>query len=86
MTAEANCASAVVAGTGGSAPISATPAAAAFCHALETSPCGPDSGAQSCEGSIMLYSDATLEAAAACFSMSSCSAVDSCYSAAFVQP
>jgi hypothetical protein len=86
QTVETDCAASVVSGGSGGAPLSATSAAAAFCHALMASPCGqPDAGVASCEGSVLLYSDTALDAAAACFSMSSCSAVDSCYAAAFTQ-
>jgi hypothetical protein len=84
-TAEADCATDVVTGSDGGTPISASAAAMAFCHALATSPCGPDAGAQSCVSSIALYSDTALSAATACFSMSSCTDVDSCYAAAFAQ-
>ena len=85
-TAEQNCAPEVVMGVSGSPGLTATAAATAFCHALETSPCGGDAGTQqSCTNGILFYSDTALDAAAACFSMSSCTSVDTCYAAAFVQ-
>lgn len=84
-TAEEDCASQVVSGTGANPALLPTQAAADLCHAIYSSPCGPDSGAASCLGSVMLYSDTTLEAAKACFSGSMCTQVDSCYAAAFKQ-
>jgi hypothetical protein len=85
-SAETACAPEVVMGVNGSPALTATAAATAFCHALETSPCGGDAGTQqSCTNGILFYSDTALNAAAACFSMSSCTSVDSCYAAAFVQ-
>jgi hypothetical protein len=79
------CASQVVSGSGPKPALLPTQAAADLCHAIYSSPCGPDAGAAGCLGSVMLYSDTTLEAAKACFSGSMCSQVDSCYAAAFKQ-
>ena len=84
-TAESDCASQVVEGTGKSAALLPTQAAADLCHAIYSSACGPDSGAASCVSSVMLYSDTTLETARGCFSGSMCSQVDNCYVAAFSQ-
>ncbi len=80
-----DCASQVVSGSGPSSALIPTQAAADLCHAIYSSPCGPDAGAAGCLGSVMLYSDTTLETAKACFSGSMCSQVDSCYAAAFKQ-
>lgn len=84
-TAETDCAMQVVTGTGSRPALLATQAAADLCHAIYSSPYGPDSGAAGCLGSVMLYSDSTLETAKACFSGSMCSQVDNCYVAAFKQ-
>jgi hypothetical protein len=86
QTVETTCATAVVSGSNGGSPITASATATSFCHTLMTSPCGSDAGAQACASSIALYSDTALSAAIACFSMSSCADVDSCYAAAFMQP
>jgi hypothetical protein len=81
-TIESNCAGTVAAG------LQPTQAAAVFCHAFETSPCNPpDAGNQDCVSRIMLYSDAALSAATACFSSTSCTQVASCYQTAlYTQP
>ncbi len=89
QTSEANCGAAAVSGDGdgGTPGIVPTQAVAIFCHAFETSPCvGAEAGAGDCVSAMMVYSDQTLDAALACFSDSSCTAVASCYAAAFTQP
>jgi hypothetical protein len=86
QTSESTCAASVVSGGGGARALVPTQAVASFCHELETSPCvAADSGARDCVTEFMPYSDGALNAAIACFSESSCSAIASCYGAAFTQ-
>jgi hypothetical protein len=82
QTIEANCASMVVAG------LQPTQTVSIFCRDLETSPCNsPDAGTQDCVSRIMFYSDTALNAAIACFSMTPCTQVGSCYNMAlYTQP
>lgn len=83
QTSESTCAASIVSGARALVP---TQAVASFCHELETSPCvAADSGARDCVTAFMPYSDGALNAAIACFSQSSCSAIASCYGAAFTQ-
>ena len=84
---EAACASAIVYGNDAGLPVlEPTQAVALFCHDLETSPClEHDSGVEDCETAYMFYSDDTLGGAVACLSASGCSALASCYAAAFTQ-
>ncbi len=85
-TSESACASSVVAGSGGGAPLVPTSIATAFCNAFLASPCAAtDAGPSVCLSAYGLYSDATLSAARACLSMSSCADADSCFTAAVSQ-
>jgi hypothetical protein len=88
QTSEATCGESLVLGNSdaGIHALAPTQAVAVFCHDLETSPCtSADSGTQDCVSAFMFYSDVPLTAAISCFSDATCSAVATCYSAAFMQ-
>lgn len=83
-SAEAACAGQVVTGMGAS--LTPTQAVAALCHDLETTACtASDAGTTDCVTNLLPYSDVALSAAVACFPGSSCSALATCYVAAFTQ-
>lgn len=87
QTSEVDCAEAIASGSSDAGVPHLVPsqAVATFCTRLAASPCSADGGAQDCASTFSFYGDVTLNAATACFSDATCSAVAACYEAAFMQ-